>query len=100
MYSITDNSETGDLFINRTIDGNLLVGISNIPDIQIYSPEGKLLHSFRLQIKPIPVNDEYLKKFKDFFMADKRNERPAMNPGLIKMVFFDFPGHKMFPVLR
>jgi hypothetical protein len=84
MYSITDNSETGDLFINRTLDGNLLVGTSNTPDIHIYSPEGKLLHSFRLQIKPIPVNEEYLKKFKDFFMADKRNERPAMNPDLIK----------------
>lgn len=84
MYSIADNSETGDLFINRTLDGHLLVGISNTPDIHIYSVEGKLLHSFRLQIKPIPVNEEYLKKFKDFFMAEKRNEQPAMNPGLIK----------------
>lgn len=84
MYSITDNSETGDLFINSTLDGNLLVGISNTPDIHIYSPEGKLLHSFRLQFKPIPVTEEYLKKFKDFLMADKRAERPAMNPDLIK----------------
>lgn len=84
MYSITDNSETGDLFINRTLDGNLLVGTSNTPNIHIYSPEGKLLNSFRLQIKPVPVTEEYLKKFKDFFMADKRNERPAMNPDLIK----------------
>jgi hypothetical protein len=84
MYSITDNNESGDLFINRTLDGNLLVGSSNTPYIYIYSPEGKLLHSFRLQIKPIKVNEEYLKKFKDFFMADKRNERPAMNPNLIK----------------
>jgi hypothetical protein len=94
MYSITDNSETGELFINRTLDGNLLVGSSNTPDIHIYSPEGKLLHSFLLQIKPIPVNKEYLKKFKDFFMADKRNERPAMSTYLInkfdKLSFKDY----------
>ncbi len=84
MCSITDNSETGDLFINRTLDGNLLVGSSNTPDIHIYSPEGKLLSSFRLQIKPIPVTEEYLKKFKDYFMTDKINERPALSPELIK----------------
>ena len=84
MYSITDNSETGALFINRTFDGNLLVGSSNTPDIHIYSPEGKLLSSFRLQIKPIPVTQEYLKKFKDYFMADKIDERPALSPNLIK----------------
>jgi hypothetical protein len=94
MYSITDNSETGDFFINRTLDGNLLVGISNTPDLHIYSPEGKLIHSFRLQINPIPVNEEYLKKFKDFFMADKRNERPAMSTYLLnkfeKLSFKDY----------
>ena len=84
MYSITDNSETGDLFINRTLDGNLLVGISNTPYIYIYSLEGKLLSSFRLQIKPIPVTEEYLKKFKDYFMADKIDERPSLSSNLIK----------------
>lgn len=84
MYSITDNSETGDLFINRTHEGNLLVGISNTPVIYIYSPEGKLLHTFRLQIKPILVNDEYLKKFKDYFMSNKKKERNSMSSNLIK----------------
>ncbi len=84
MCSITDNSETGDLFINRTFDGNLLVGCSNTPDILIYSQEGKLLNSFRLQIKPIPVTEEYLKKFKAYFIADRINERPALSPEFIK----------------
>lgn len=54
----------GNVMISKTKDGNLLVGASNSPVIKIYSPIGKLLHEFRLNMTPIPVTGDYIRKFK------------------------------------
>jgi hypothetical protein len=84
LWSTTDNNEFGDLFIDRTLDGNLAVEVSNSPEMRIYSPEGKLLRSFKLQIKPVPVTDEYIKKVKDLHVKSLKEETPPLNPWIIK----------------
>jgi hypothetical protein len=60
----------GEVFLAQTINGNLAVGISNQPKINIYSPDGDLVFSFDLKIKPIPVDEEYIKKFRVRELAD------------------------------
>jgi hypothetical protein len=101
MFSI--DTSPPDLFIKRTLDGNLLVGISNTPDIRIYSPEGNLLRSFCLQIKPVPITGEYIKKFKESYIAYKKEGRSSRNSEWIKRIerlsfsdFFD----PYFPLYR
>lgn len=59
-------STKGSVFIKSTYEGNLLIGQSHLPSIAIYSPEGKLIHQFNLKLKPIPLTNEYLKKYKAF----------------------------------
>jgi hypothetical protein len=54
----------GDLFIKATKEGTLAVGISNTPDIYIYSLDGKLIRSFKLTTPPLPVTDEYIKTYR------------------------------------
>ncbi|MCP5052836.1 MAG: 6-bladed beta-propeller, partial [bacterium] len=57
-------NQIGDVIINRTAKGNLVVGVSNTPDVTIYSPEGKQVRSFRLNIKPVAVITSYIREFK------------------------------------
>jgi hypothetical protein len=64
----------GEVYLAQTINGNLLVGISNQPKIDIYSPEGDLVFSFDLKIKPIPVDEKYINKFRDKVLADIKKE--------------------------
>jgi hypothetical protein len=52
----------GDIILNRTVDGNLLVGVTNSPVIKIFSTEGKLIKTIKLNIKPIPVTGQYIEK--------------------------------------
>jgi len=52
----------GELYLHQTGDGNLLVGVSNSKDVKIYSPEGKLLKTFRLRMQPVPVTDDYFEE--------------------------------------
>jgi len=84
MVSIGSISPKGNLILNRTLDGNLVVGISNNPDIRIYSPEGKLLRSFQLKLKPIPVTDDYIKKSKDLFLSELKTGGTKYNSELVK----------------
>lgn len=59
-----DENFGGDLFIKSTKEGNLAVGVSNTPEIAIYSPDGKLIRSFKLTTPPLPVTDEYMKTYR------------------------------------
>lgn len=54
----------GKVMILQTKSGNLLVGASNLPVIKVYSVSGKLIHSFRLNMSPVPVTRNYIRKFK------------------------------------
>jgi hypothetical protein len=78
-YTISFENHLGELIIARTSDGNLLVGISNTPDINVYSSQGKLLRSFRLNIKPDPVTSRYIKEFKQDLIA-RTSEIKAARP--------------------
>lgn len=101
MFSIGAISPKGNIILNRTFEGNLVVGISNTPDILIYSPEGKLLRSFKLKLDPIPVSEEYIKKSKDFFLSDLKTRGTPSNSNLIKkfekLSFKDY-FHPYFPL--
>lgn len=61
----------GQVMLAQTKDGNLVVGASNSPVIKIYSENGKLLFSFRLKMKPVPVTSDYIAKFKAYKVASK-----------------------------
>jgi hypothetical protein len=60
----------GEVYLVQTIDGNLAVGFSNQPQIDIFSPTGEMIHSFDLKITPIPAGKTYIKEFKDNFWAE------------------------------
>ena len=64
----------GEVFLAQTINGNLALGISNLPKIDIYSPDGSPVFSFDLKIRPIPVDEKYVKKFRDKVLADLKKE--------------------------
>jgi hypothetical protein len=54
------------VMISQTKDGNLLAAVSNSPLIKIYSFDGKLLHTFRLNMTPFPVTNDYIARFKAY----------------------------------
>ena len=74
----------GDVIIKRTGDGNLLAGATNSPDIKIYSPEGKLLKTFQLNIKPIPVTRQYIEKQREIIINEFHTSQTS--PELFKIV--------------
>lgn len=55
----------GEVFLTQTGEGNLAVGVSNQPNINIYSPTGTLIRSFDLKIARMPVSRAYIGKFRD-----------------------------------
>lgn len=55
----------GEVFTERTQNGNLLVGLSSSPEIRIFSIQGKLAHSFKLKITPIVVAPNYIQGIKE-----------------------------------
>lgn len=70
----------GQVFLAQTKDGNLAVGVSDRPGIEIYSPKGELLGTFNLKITPIPADEKYIKRFKDNYMAELNGkDESAMN---------------------
>ena len=54
-----------DVYIERTKNGNLLVGASNNPNIDIFSVEGEKIKSFSLDYHPIKVTDELQEEIKE-----------------------------------
>jgi hypothetical protein len=50
-------------FINRLKNGNIIVGFSNNSEISIFSPEGRKLKSFKLNITPIEIGEKEKQEF-------------------------------------
>ncbi len=54
------------VYISTSKEGNLIVGASDRPNIDTFSPEGKKISSFNLNYKPLPLTedrrDEIMKK--------------------------------------
>jgi len=68
------------VYLAQTIDGDLAVGVSNQPRIEIYSPTGELIRTFDLKMAPLPANEKYIKEFKDIIMAElNAEEETAMD---------------------
>jgi hypothetical protein len=58
----------GNVFIASANEGNLLIGNSIQPYIDIYSLDGKKVKSFKLNINPIPVTKKYINRYKEHFI--------------------------------
>ncbi len=68
--ALTVGNHGGEMILERTLEGNLLVGISDRPDIQIYSSQGKFLHSFRVNITPLPITNKYTDAYKQAIIEE------------------------------
>jgi hypothetical protein len=82
-----------DVFIERTTEGNLVLGYSNSPEISVFSPEGKRLISFTLDIVPIEITDEVRDDYYDGLeevLAERGSSKEALD--LIDQSEF-FPDH-------
>ncbi len=73
QFGIRANESKGSVHTHTTRDGNLIVGVSHLPHLRIYSPEGVLIREFKLNLKPIPRTEEYTKKI------DERNRKSLEN---------------------
>ncbi len=70
----------GQVILAQTIEGNLAVGVSNQPEIKIYSPKGKEINSFSLKITPIPVSKDFIAKIKNYRLAElEKDGKETMN---------------------
>jgi len=86
----TIGKNIADVFLRKTLDGNLLVGVSNSPDIKIFSSEGKLIRSFQHHLKPIEVTSDYINRFKQYSIENSKKEcalerNPSMKEAIKKM---------------
>jgi len=72
--SITGNHRRS-VFMARTIEGNLAVGISDSPKIEIFDLGGKPIRSFSLDIKAVPVTPDDIDKFKKVLIDSLRVNR-------------------------
>jgi len=64
----------GGVIIARSADGNLAVGVSNSPNVEIYDLEGKPLRSFALKNQARPATPDYIDRFKKAQIAAIRTD--------------------------
>jgi len=60
----------GEVYLSQTIDGDLAVGVSNRPRIDIFAPTGEKIRSFQLEMVPIPASKTFIKEFRDNVLAE------------------------------
>jgi len=65
MVSFGD-ATSGRMFIASSKEGNLLVGNSLRPEIEVFTPEGTKLATVPLNIEPIPVTRQLINEYKNF----------------------------------
>jgi hypothetical protein len=58
------NATSGDFFIASSNEGNLIVGNSLKPFLDVYSPQGSKVATIPLNIKPIPVTKPLISEYK------------------------------------
>jgi hypothetical protein len=67
ITSISFGGETnGRLFIASSKDGNLVVGNSLRPEIEVFSPEGTKISTIPLKIEPIAVTKQLIGEYKKY----------------------------------
>ena len=100
-----DENFGGDVFIKKTKEGNLAVGFSNTPDINIYSLDGRLIRSFKLNNSPLPVTTEYMKKYRVNMLEEiktsklpERYAKALMNAPIESLFEKNFPYYRDFEI--
>ncbi len=73
----------GWIFMARTKEGNLAVGISMEPFLTIYSPEGQKLTEFSLKTEPVPVTKSIIRRYKEIQINNLRQD-PRFKQGMGK----------------
>jgi len=89
----------GEVFVARTKNGNLLVGLSSTPEIKIYSIQGQLIHAFKLKMTPITVTNNYIRKIKEKNIK-KAEEREKIYAKDLENISFDRFFEKYLPYYR
>lgn len=95
-YTLSIKNHCANLALARTQDGNLLIGISNQPVLNIYTPQGKWIHSFGLNITPLPITSRYIKEYKQMTIKDLSERKGAgVFLEMVKKASFEklFPSH-------
>jgi len=95
----------GGVIIARSVDGNLAVGVSNSPNVEIYDLEGKLLRSFALNNQARPATKDYIDRFKKAQIAAIRTDGQmpsAVRNEIIELEKTDFSAmfDRMLPYYR
>jgi len=96
----------GEVIIKKTKGGNLLIGATNSPDLKIITPDGELVRSFRLEMKSIPVTNDYIRRFKNHtitqFTQDKgySNRIKKRMAAVLEHVSFDALFEERLPYYR
>gem|GEM_PF-1175840 len=72
----------GEVILAQTAEGDLAFGVTNRPQIEVYSPKGDLLRTFDLAMKPLPAAAGYIEEFKDRFLRQLHaKDESAMTAG-------------------
>ena len=79
------NDQRGNVFIARSGDGNLAVGVSNSPNIEIFDLEGKPLRSFSLKGQARPATPDYIARFKKTHLAGMQTQSQR-SPSVLRTI--------------
>ncbi len=75
---------SGEMLLAQTQDGNLLFGATTSNELKIFSPDGKLLRSFTLEMDPVQVTRDYVRRYKESIIQGM--EERKMRQGVIDAV--------------
>ena len=79
------NDQRANVFIVRSGDGNLAVGVSNSPQIEIFNLAGKPLRSFPLNGHARPATPDYIARFKKAHLAGMQTQSQR-SPSVLRTI--------------
>jgi hypothetical protein len=65
-YSFGGGTTSGEAFIASSNEGNLIVGNSLRPFLEVFSPEGSKISTIPLNMEPIPVTKQLIREYKKY----------------------------------
>jgi len=65
----------GSVYLEKTNEGNLVVGFSSSNQISIYTPDGKIIRSIDLGFKPVAVTGDMIDEYKKYRVQSLKNDR-------------------------
>jgi hypothetical protein len=81
----------GEMIINRTAGGDLVVGHTSSPKIFIFSPAGRPVREITLDYSPLEWNDGLWRRYKDAQIETALANRPNDDPAKVRKRFEDLP---------